>query len=97
MFFEQLYTTRASTPDRTVPFVYWLMSKAEAIYKKMLTEVVHLHVESGLNSSSVVTGSEVVVVNRISIVFSNADIKSCFFYLNQCLYRQVQSYGLQLH
>ena len=74
--------------------VYVLMaSKTEESYNKLLSELKAL--EPTLSPRTNMTDFERAAINAFRAVFPNSDQQGCFFHFSQCLFRSIQSNGLQ--
>ena len=51
--------------------------------------------QPSLSPRSIMVDFEKGAINSLWAVFPNAEVKACFFHFNQCIYRKIQSYGLQ--
>ena len=69
------------------------MNKSQATYDLIFGTL--KQVGSGLNPVSVTIDYEKVALNSITTCFPNINTYGCFFYLGQCLWRQIQVLGLQ--
>ncbi|CAF4499777.1 unnamed protein product, partial [Rotaria sp. Silwood2] len=91
--FHQLYTVHGRFCARTLPLVYCILSgKSEDIYHKMF-DVVLNHVSQC--PLSITVDFEKAVHNVIKQKLPQTKLNGCFFHYKQCLWRHVQTLGLQ--
>ena len=90
----QLYTIHALISDnKTLPLIYCLTSKKnEETYNTIFTFIKQARTH---NVSSIHVDFELAAIKSIKTIFSEVNIYGCFFHFAQCLWRKIQSYGLQ--
>lgn len=93
--FKQLYTIHGRYMDITMPLVYVLTTdKSKATYSKILNRLLGL--KPGLNPLSFIVDFELAVIRALEESFPDIDIHGCFFHFTECIWRCVQSNGLQI-
>ncbi|CAF4772830.1 unnamed protein product [Rotaria socialis] len=91
--FYQLYTIHGVICGRALPSVYCIISgKSEEIYGEII-DVVMQHISQ--RPISITTDYEKAVHNVIKKKLPMATVQGCFFHFKQCLWRQINSHGLQ--
>jgi len=92
--FSQLYTIHCYTRSLFIPLVYILMtSRTKEVYAEVLRQLLVL--KPDLNPKSIKIDFEQSFVSAFKQIFPNAHISGCFFHFGQCVWRKVQSTGLQ--
>ncbi|CAN7938308.1 unnamed protein product [Ixodes hexagonus] len=92
--FYQLYTVHCKVNGAVIPAVYVLMkSKTEAAYTKLLSVLKSKC--AAADPSTVLLDFEQAANNAFRRVFPSCQALGCFFHLRQCVYRKLQSEGLQ--
>lgn len=92
--FSQLYTIHGIVSGGILPLVYVLMAKkTQESYNRVLLQLKSM--EPSLSPSAIMTDFERASINAFRRVFPNSDQRGCFFHFTQCIYRCVQSNGLQ--
>ncbi|XP_029848582.2 uncharacterized protein LOC115330735 [Ixodes scapularis] len=92
--FYQLYTVHCKVNGAVIPAVYVLMrSKTEAAYTKLLSVLKSKC--AAADPSTVLLDFEQAAINAFRRVFPSCQALGCFFHLCQCVYRKLQSEGLQ--
>ncbi|CAN7993984.1 unnamed protein product, partial [Ixodes hexagonus] len=92
--FYQLYTVHCKVNGAVIPAVYVLMkSKTEAAYTKLLSVLKNKC--AAADPSTVLLDFEQAAINGFRRVFPSCQALGCFFHLCQCVYRKLQSEGLQ--
>ncbi|XP_035207656.1 uncharacterized protein LOC118182424 [Stegodyphus dumicola] len=94
--FSQIYTIHGVKYDNVIPSVYVLMpNKREETYNRVFTVIKSL--KPNLQPKTVMTDFEKAAINAFKNSFPNIIQRGCFFHLSlsQCVYRKVQSAGLQ--
>ena len=92
--FSQLYTVNSIINGEVLPLVYILMAnKTEESYKKLFLKLKSL--EPTLSPNTIMTDFERAAINAFRTVFPNSDVRSCFFHFSQCIFRFIQSNGIQ--
>jgi len=95
--FTQLYTFHAFVNDAIHPLVFALLpGKSEGIYTRFLTLLKETCQRQQLRLQPR-TLYEVAIRNAAYTVFPGIAAKGCFFHYTQCIWRKVQSIGLQNH
>ena len=80
--------------NNIIPCVYALLpNKTEDTYFEMFQQLLHL--KPTFHSRTLMIDYEVASRNAVLRVFPDVDVKGCFLYLAQCVYRKVQANGLQ--
>lgn len=93
-WFKQIYTIYALNGGSHFPLVYaLLLAKDEATYKRLFQILKSLRPD--LNPSNMMMDLEIAASNAFRAEFSNAQIRYCFFHLQQALYRKLCSRGLK--
>lgn len=91
----QLYTIHAVLEgNHTVPLVYCLCRNRTQVTYDLIFDTLK-QAEPELNPTSVTTDYEKAAINSIQTCFPNTTMFGCFFHFGQCLWRKVQSLGLQ--
>lgn len=76
------------------PLVYVLATnKHQSTYEKIFREL--LNIEPQLNPKHIMVDFEKAAINAASNIFQKADLHGCFFHFGQCVWRHIQSVGLQ--
>ena len=92
--FNQLYSIHGIVNRDVLPLVYILMAnKTEESYNKVLSELKALG--PTLSPRTIMTDFERAAINAFRAVFPDSDQQGCFFHFSQCLFRSIQSNGLQ--
>ncbi|KAF0759418.1 Uncharacterized protein FWK35_00014072, partial [Aphis craccivora] len=92
--FSQLYTIHCYTRSLVIPLVYILMtSRTKEVYAEVLRQLLVL--KPDLNPKSIKIDFEQSFVSAFKQIFPNVHISGCFFHFGQCVWRKVQSTGLQ--
>ena len=92
--FAQLYTIHGLINNNIVPAVFVLMSeKTEESYRMVFSKLKQL--EPSMRPISVMTDFETATVKAFQHEFIGIQLRGCFFHFCQCLYRNIQSNGLQ--
>ncbi|XP_035231949.1 uncharacterized protein LOC118203773 [Stegodyphus dumicola] len=93
--FSQIYTIHGVKYDNVIPSVYVLMpNKREETYNRVFTVIKSL--KPNLQPKTVMTDFEKAAINAFKNSFPNIIQRGCFFFhLSQCVYRKIQSAGLQ--
>jgi hypothetical protein len=92
--YNQLYTIHGIVNNTVIPAVFALLpSRNESTYIRLLTELKIL--EPNLAPDTIMTDFEVAAINAFGTAFPGAQQKGCFFHFCQCIYRNIQSNGLQ--
>ncbi|XP_076471818.1 uncharacterized protein LOC143301423 [Babylonia areolata] len=90
----QLYTIHVLVEDtHTLPLVYCVtQNKNRATYDAIFT---YLNGQRDLNPETITIDFERAALNSISEHFPTTAVHGCFFHFGQCLWRNLQSLGLQ--
>ena len=92
--FNQLYSIHSIVNGNVLPLVYTLMAnKTEKCYNKLFSELKALG--PTLSPRTIMTDFECAAINAFRAVFPDSDQQGCFFHFSQCLFRSIQSNGLQ--
>ncbi|XP_024944982.1 uncharacterized protein LOC112494979 isoform X2 [Cephus cinctus] len=92
--FLQLYTVHGIYKGLTFPLVYVSSSsKTTQSYRATLEQIKAL--KRKLNPKTVMCDFELSFIDAVKEVFTNTDVQGCFFHFSQCVWRHVQSTGLQ--
>lgn len=92
--FSQLYTIHGDINSETVPLVYCLMAKRnEENYIKLFSELKVL--QPNLTPNLIMTDYEKAAINGFRKTFHDAIMQGCLFHLSQCIFRSIQTNGLQ--
>lgn len=92
--FSQLYTIHCYTRSLVIPLVYILMtSRTKEVYAEVLRQLLVL--KPDLNPKSIKIDFEQSFVSAFKQIFPNVHISGCYFHFGQCVWRKVQSTGLQ--
>jgi len=92
--FSQLYTIHCYTRSLVIPLVYILMTnRTKEAYAEVLRQLLIL--KPDLNPKSIKIDFEQSFISAFKQIFPNADISGYFFHFGQCVWRKVQSTGLQ--
>lgn len=98
--FTQLFTIHGTFRGAAFPFVYALLpNKEQASYTTVLEVVLDKCKAARIRSpdpNTVVSDFEVGIINAVTTVFPDAELRLCFFHLGQSVYRHVQDAGLQV-
>ena len=70
-----------------------MANKTQSSYRQVFNALLEL--EPSLHPVSILSDFEVACLNSCEAVFSDAIHRGCFFHFVQCIWRQVQSSGLQ--
>ena len=91
---KQLYTIHAIISEtKTLPLVHCITSKKD---EKTYDEIFTFFNNKGIQDpDSIIVDFERATINSIKKGFPNTLIRGCFFHFGQCLWRNVQSFGLQ--
>ena len=98
LLFTQIYTLHGMFNGTMLPLVYALLpSKNETDYTRMLNALDIILAQMGLvlNPQSVVLDYELAVHNAWRTVRPGVQLKGCMFHFGQCVWRKLQSLGLQ--
>ena len=92
--FNQVYSIHGIVNGDVLPLVYTLMAdKTEERYNKLFSEPKALG--PTLSPRRIITDFERAAINTFGAVFPDSDQQGCFFHFSQCLFRSIQSNGLQ--
>ncbi|XP_074653594.1 uncharacterized protein LOC141907751 [Tubulanus polymorphus] len=95
--FEQLYVIHVPLANSAISTVYaFLQRKTQETYEEFLTVLCEKCDDKGLflSPKTVVIDFELAVLNATKSVFSDIEIRGCFYHLSQCIYRKIQNLGL---
>jgi hypothetical protein len=93
--FVQLYTVHGIQSNKTIPAVFALLpDKRQNTYSRLFEQIKCLIPQ--VHPKSVLTDFESAAMTAISLAFPSASIRGCFFHFAQCIYRQIQTSGLQV-
>ena len=77
-----------------LPLVYILMAnKTKERYNKLFSDLKPLG--PTLSPRTIMTDFERAAINAFRAIFPDSDQQNCFFHFSQCLFRSIQSNGLQ--
>lgn len=98
--FFQLYTFHAMIARTMFPLVYSLLPRKDHhIYTRLLTVLQEICQRNNilLQPTTMFHDYEIATRNTVAelLVLSGINIKGCFFYLMQCIWRNAQKCGLQ--
>jgi hypothetical protein len=98
--FAQLYSihTHSSVLKGTLPLLYTLLpNKTKDVYTSFFNELRTAAVKNDLvlNPRYVTVDFEQGAIRSLKTVFPNASVKGCNFHYNQCIFKKIQSLGLQ--
>ncbi|XP_053592956.1 uncharacterized protein LOC128667325 [Microplitis demolitor] len=95
VIFKQLYSLHGVIDGHTLPLVYVLSPcKSQSTYLKILKKIKEL-MPDVITLRWMLTDFELSYINAFKTVFENVDVSGCFFHHTQCIWRHVQSEGLQ--
>ncbi|RWS18939.1 uncharacterized protein B4U80_06707, partial [Leptotrombidium deliense] len=97
--FMQLYTFHAKYDKQMIPLAYCLLpNKSATTYKRLLNLLRDWILTLGftLNPKEMMVDYEQAMIAAIKEVFPSTRIRGCLFHYTQCIYRNVQSYGLSI-
>ncbi|XP_042148461.1 uncharacterized protein LOC121837088 [Ixodes scapularis] len=93
--FYQVYSLHCEVGGSILPAAYILLTRKDCgTYTRALNT---LNAECGgdCEPRTVTVDYELAAINAFRAVFPSADVRGCFFHLSQCVYRRLQSEGLQ--
>ncbi|XP_024875569.1 uncharacterized protein LOC112456975 [Temnothorax curvispinosus] len=94
LIFKQLYTIHGLYRDKLLPLVYILApNKSEKLYSSALS-VIKRH-QPNLKPKRVMVDYERAFIVAFRSKFTDCAISGCLFHFSQCIWRHVQSCGLQ--
>lgn len=92
--FDQLYTIHGRYKKNLIPLVYILTTDRKTeTYKIILEKLIEL--QQGLNPSLFIVDFEMSFIKAFECVFPECDIHGCYFHWCQCVWRHIQSCGMQ--
>ena len=92
--FTQLYTLHGHIDGKLVPLVYVLLpGKTLSLYKKVLQII--KKGRPNMKPQIIISDFEQAFISAAEKVFPRAEFHGCYFHFTQCIYRHVQSSGLQ--
>lgn len=92
--FCQLYTIHGLKNNKSLPLVYILApDKSEKTYLEVLKQLKILN--KNLKPKWLMMDFELAFINAFRAKFSKTAISGCLFHFGQCLWRRIQSCGLQ--
>ena len=92
--FNQLYSIHGIVNGDVLPLVYTSMAnKTEERYNKLFSELKALG--PTLLPRTIMTDFECAAINAFRAVFPDSDQQGYYFHFSQCLFRRIQSNGLQ--
>lgn len=92
--FSQLYTIHACKGNATYPLIYILMTdKTKESYSKILKFLKTK--KPNLNPSILIIDFENAFYSTFKEEFPRSEIRGCFFHFTQCVWRKIQTNGLQ--
>lgn len=68
--------------------------KDKLTYESVFSEL--KKAEPRLNPHYVMVDFELAAIKAVNLIFPEADVSGCFFHFCQCIYRPIQSNGLQI-
>ncbi|CAI6357190.1 unnamed protein product [Macrosiphum euphorbiae] len=93
-FFSQLYTIHGTKNKQSFPLVYILMvDRSKDSYIEVLKAL--KSAVSSLTPQRIMVDFEMAFISAYKDEFPTTEIKGCFFHFQQCLWRKIQSCGLQ--
>ena len=94
LIFFQLLTVHAMIAGKGVPCLYVLMSnKRQPSYVKVWQQIKKKC--PTISNATFMTDFELANINALRLTFPQSRMKACFFHFKQCIWRKVQSCGLQ--
>jgi len=92
--FSQLYTIHCHKNESILPLVYVLMTdRTKDSYTEVLNQL--LKCKPDLDPKPIQIDFEQAFISAFQDIFPNAIINRCFFHFCQCVWRKIQSLGLQ--
>lgn len=92
--FSQLYTIHGVKENSAIPLVYALLpDKTRETYIRLLSQIKQL--EPGVNPQTILIDFETSMISAIEAEFPEVRTRGCFFHFGKCVYRSIQSNGLQ--
>lgn len=92
--FAQLYTIHGRYKKSLIPLVYIVTTdRTEETYLLILKKLCEL--QEGLNPTLLIVDFELSFINAFENIFPQCDIHGCFFHWCQCIWRHIQSLGMQ--
>lgn len=93
--FEQLYTIHGLKDNVAIPLVFALLpNKTEQTYIKLLQEIKNV-LPAGAGPRTIMTDFELAMINAVQQELPDTVHRGCFFHFSQCIFRHIQSNGLQ--
>lgn len=75
-----------------LPLVYVLiLNKTQESYTRVVQELLNL--EQNINSPTIMIDFEQGLFGAFANVFPSVQIRGCFFYFGQCIWRKIQSFS----
>ncbi|CAN7984259.1 unnamed protein product [Ixodes pacificus] len=93
--FFQVYSLHCEVGGSVLPAAYMLLTRKNyPTYTPALSALIG---ECGgvCEPSTIIVDYELAAINAFKTVLPTSDVRGCFFHLSQCVYRKVQSEGLQ--
>lgn len=93
--FFQVYSLHCEVGGSVLPAAYMLLTRKNCpTYTRALSALIG---ECGgvCEPSTIIVDYELAAINAFKTVLPTSDVRGCFFHLSQCVYRKVQSEGLQ--
>ncbi|XP_031350480.1 uncharacterized protein LOC116176146 [Photinus pyralis] len=92
--FAQLYTIHGLRHSNSIPLVYALLpDKTHNTYVRLLGQIKQL--EATVNPETILIDYESAIIGAIESEFPGVVVRGCFFHFCQCIFRSIQSNGLQ--
>ncbi|XP_072397919.1 uncharacterized protein [Diabrotica undecimpunctata] len=92
--FSQIYTIHGVRYSNVIPTVYALLTnKTQETYTRVFQQLKVLN--PALRPLTIMMDFERAAMNAAQTEFPNVRIRGCFFHFSQCMWRHIQSAGLQ--
>ncbi|XP_034934842.1 uncharacterized protein [Chelonus insularis] len=92
--FAQLYSIHGYVKEKSIPLVYILSpDKSKSTYTKFLT-VLRANLPN-FSPQRIIVDFEEAFIQSFKTIYPNVKISGCNFHFNQCVWRHIQSCGLQ--
>ncbi|CAF3062688.1 unnamed protein product [Rotaria socialis] len=91
--FYQMFTLHGLYKSQVIPLVYGLLvGKKTTDYDHFFRRIMD---EDDFDSETILSDFEAATIKSINSLFPNIVHKGCLFHFGQCIWRQIQSHGLQ--
>ncbi|CAF4231708.1 unnamed protein product [Rotaria magnacalcarata] len=91
--FYQMFTLHGLFKSQVIPLVYGLLiGKSTSDYDQFFERIME---EGNFNPDSILTDFEAATIKSVKSLFPNVLHKGCLFHFGQCIWRHLQSLGLQ--